>query len=305
MWALPQYHYVPETTDKLYFESAGQGHGSSIFPNGDIADFALAWLKKYLLDDDSYCEFLIEAPQSTSQFLTTLECNSTIEWNFSISEPIIEVFGDDDQWNPGDMISIEMDFCNDTDTGHMYYPGVILYSDSSITSIVNNHYWLYGMDSDSCNTVLFSVFADSTINEDTIITFSAYPEALNCQNQPEYCINGDTVNFNFPVVLQYASNNNLNLFPIHFTLHQNYPNPFNPTTTLKYDLPEDSFVNITVYDMLGNVVNNLVKANQSSGYKIVQWNATNNQGEPVSAGVYLYKIQAGDFADTKKMILLK
>ena len=58
------------------------------------------------------------------------------------------------------MISIEMDFCNDTDTGHMYYPGVILYSDSSITSIVNNHYWLYGMDSDSCNTVLFYVFAD-------------------------------------------------------------------------------------------------------------------------------------------------
>ena len=57
--------------------------------------------------------------------------------------------------------------------------------------------------------------------------------------------------------------------------------------------------------MLGNVVNNLVNANQSSGYKSLQWNATNNQGEAVSAGVYLYKIQAGDFADTKKMVLLK
>ena len=60
-----------------------------------------------------------------------------------------------------------------------------------------------------------------------------------------------------------------------------------------------------LYDMLGNVVNNLVNANQSSGYKSVQWNATNNLGKPVSAGVYLYKIQAGDFIDTKKMILLK
>ena len=85
----------------------------------------------------------------------------------------------------------------------------------------------------------------------------------------------------------------------------NYPNPFNSFTTLRYDLPEDSFVNVTVYDMLGNVVNNLVNTNQSSGYKSVRWDATNNQGESVSAGVYLYKIQAGNFVDTKKMILLK
>ena len=88
-------------------------------------------------------------------------------------------------------------------------------------------------------------------------------------------------------------------------LYPAYPNPFNPITTLRYELPEDSFVDITVYDMLGNVVNNLVNANELSGYKSIQWDATNNQGEPVSAGVYLYKIQAGDFVDTKKMILLK
>ena len=93
--------------------------------------------------------------------------------------------------------------------------------------------------------------------------------------------------------------------PNSFTVDQNYPNPFNPITTLKYDLPEDSFVDIIVYDMLGNVVNNLINKNQNSGSKSVQWDATNNQGEPVSAGVYLYKIQAGDFSQTKKMILLK
>ena len=90
-----------------------------------------------------------------------------------------------------------------------------------------------------------------------------------------------------------------------YQLNQNFPNPFNPITTVRYDLPEDSFVDVTVYDMLGNVVNNLVNNNQSSGYKSIQWDATNNQGEPVSAGVYLYKIQAGDFVDTKKMVLLK
>ena len=57
--------------------------------------------------------------------------------------------------------------------------------------------------------------------------------------------------------------------------------------------------------MLGNVVKNFVNANQSSGYKLVQWNATNNSGQPVSAGVYLYTIEAGDFRQTKKMVLLR
>ena len=93
--------------------------------------------------------------------------------------------------------------------------------------------------------------------------------------------------------------------PSKFILHQNFPNPFNPITTVRYELPEDSFVNVTIYDMLGNAVNNLVYTNQSSGYKSIQWNATNNQGQPLSTGVYLYSIEAGDFRQTKKMILLK
>ena len=93
--------------------------------------------------------------------------------------------------------------------------------------------------------------------------------------------------------------------PETFTLHQNYPNPFNPVTKLRYDLPQDSHVKVTVYDMLGNVINDLVNDNQNSGYKSIQWDATNNQGQQVSAGVYLYSIEAGDFRQTKKMILLK
>jgi hypothetical protein len=93
--------------------------------------------------------------------------------------------------------------------------------------------------------------------------------------------------------------------PDKFKLNQNYPNPFNPVTTLGYDLPEQGLVNITVYDMLGNIINELVNEVQYSGYKSIQWNATNNQGQPVSTGVYLYSIKAGEFRQTKKMILLK
>jgi len=96
-----------------------------------------------------------------------------------------------------------------------------------------------------------------------------------------------------------------NLLPDEFALHQNYPNPFNPLTTLRYDLPEDANVNITIYDIMGRIVKTMVNKEQNAGYKSVKWNATNNQGQPVSAGLYLYTIQAGDFRQVKKMVLLK
>ena len=112
-------------------------------------------------------------------------------------------------------------------------------------------------------------------------------------------------NISFSPSNSVGVDNRSETLPQRFALEQNFPNPFNPITTLRYELPEDSFVDVSVYDMLGNVVNNLVNTNQSSGYKSIQWDATNNQGQPVSAGVYLYKIQAGDFVDTKKMIFLK
>ena len=76
-------------------------------------------------------------------------------------------------------------------------------------------------------------------------------------------------------------------------------------TTLRYDLPDDAFVNITIYDMMGRVVSNLANSQQIAGYKSVQWNATNNAGQPVSAGLYLYTIEAGKFRQVKKMVLLK
>jgi hypothetical protein len=93
--------------------------------------------------------------------------------------------------------------------------------------------------------------------------------------------------------------------PSTYVLHQNYPNPFNPITTLSYDLPEDALVNITIYDMMGRQINTLVSSRQAAGYKSVLWNATNDAGQPVSAGLYLYTIQAGNFRQAKKMVLLK
>jgi flagellar hook assembly protein FlgD len=84
-----------------------------------------------------------------------------------------------------------------------------------------------------------------------------------------------------------------------------YPNPFNPITSLRYDLPEQAQVILTVYDLMGREVAQLVNTTQESGLKSVQWNATDMHGKPVSAGVYLYQIRAGEFVQTRKMVLLK
>ena len=95
------------------------------------------------------------------------------------------------------------------------------------------------------------------------------------------------------------------ILPDNYTLHQNYPNPFNPVTTLRYSLPFYDHVTLTIYDLKGEEINQIVNSNQPAGFQSVVWNATDYFGRSVGAGVYLYQIQAGDFKDTRKMVLLK
>ena len=111
--------------------------------------------------------------------------------------------------------------------------------------------------------------------------------------------------YSFIFVSELSNANKDILLPKEFILNQNYPNPFNPATTLSYTLPENSFVNVHVFDMLGRTVKTLVSEMQTAGNKVLRWNATDAAGSPVSAGIYLYMIQAGDFRQTKKMVLLK
>lgn len=97
----------------------------------------------------------------------------------------------------------------------------------------------------------------------------------------------------------------LEAIPEVFTLHQNYPNPFNPITTISYDLPEETYVNLVIYDILGKEITTLINENKPSGYQSTTWNSRNSLGEAVSAGIYFYQIQTKDFIKTRKLVLLK
>jgi hypothetical protein len=94
-------------------------------------------------------------------------------------------------------------------------------------------------------------------------------------------------------------------FPESFILKQNYPNPFNPSTQISYALPKETMVTISIYDMVGRNVRTLVNQTQSPGYYTTRWNATNDYGYSLSAGVYIYTINAGTYKKMKKMVVLK
>lgn len=85
-----------------------------------------------------------------------------------------------------------------------------------------------------------------------------------------------------------------------YSLSQNYPNPFNPVTSIKFDIPKSGFVKITVYDLLGREVTNLVNEQMQPGSYSVDWDASN-----YPSGVYFYKLEAGDFMESKRMVLVK
>ncbi len=110
---------------------------------------------------------------------------------------------------------------------------------------------------------------------------------------------------NGDIISQGTKEISLKAVPQEFSLHQNYPNPFNPLTTINYDLPNRSRVNLVIYDIMGREVITLLNEEKNEGYHSIIWNTRNNVGTPVSAGIYFYQIQAKDFVKTRKMVLLK
>lgn len=93
--------------------------------------------------------------------------------------------------------------------------------------------------------------------------------------------------------------------PVEYNLYNNYPNPFNPTTVIKYSIPEQTNVKLTIFNSIGQEVATLVNTTQNAGTYTFNWNGRNNAGAKVSSGIYLYHIQAGNFVSTKKMVMIK
>jgi hypothetical protein len=124
--------------------------------------------------------------------------------------------------------------------------------------------------------------------------YSIYDSAGN-----NYRYQGCNFTLLYKVIVTGVTNEDGNIVAT-YSLSQNYPNPFNPTTKIQFSIPQSSRVVIKVFDILGNEIETLVNEEKSIGTYKIYWNAAN-----LPSGVYFYRLQAGDFVQTKKMILIK
>ena len=111
--------------------------------------------------------------------------------------------------------------------------------------------------------------------------------------------------YNFTLVNPLVVGPDGSRLPDRFALSQNYPNPFNPATEIRFDLPTRSHVTLSVYNLLGQRVRALLDEERGAGTWTVTWNGTDENGRAVSSGMYFFKMDAGSFTATRKMILLK
>jgi hypothetical protein len=143
-----------------------------------------------------------------------------------------------------------------------------------------------------------------------------YPDTVFYIGSTSFTYGGSFIGFSSQTFQSDCYNitevNNSKSYPKEYTLEQNYPNPFNPNTIIKYSIPELSFVTLKIYDVLGNEIEILVNEEKPAGTYEVEFNShsgevrnlsTARQGLP--SGIYFYIIKAGEFVETKKMLLLK
>ena len=95
------------------------------------------------------------------------------------------------------------------------------------------------------------------------------------------------------------------IVPTTYQLFQNHPNPFNPMTTIRFDLPKVQTVRLTIYTVDGKVVTTLINENMPQGNHEVVWSGLDDAGRLVASGTYIYRLEAGDYMETKRMLLVK
>ena len=161
------------------------------------------------------------------------------------------------------------------------------------------HYAVYrNTDPDAAEWVMIGETPATFFQDDEVDpgTYSYAVEAFDA-------VNGSGMSEATSVML--SSDGSVDVIPEEFALYNNHPNPFNPVTNIVYDIPEMADVTITIYNIAGQRVHTLVQGQHSPGKYRVMWNATNDFGQPLASGMYIYMIRAGDFTSVKKLMLLK
>ena len=180
---------------------------------------------------------------------------------------------------------------------------------SSLEGMINGRVLPWVQDSSSNNYEVWSNFEANQRDVFFIGTDGQIDTSFNIT--PYNPSNPDDVVYIKELILSFRGNDNsslstrVELIPESFTLYQNYPNPFNPSTTIKYALSNNGFVNVSIYNVKGELVKTLFNGPQNKGKNSLIWNATNNENAPMAGGLYIYSISTENSIYSKKMMLLK
>ncbi len=147
--------------------------------------------------------------------------------------------------------------------------------------------------------ILVKVYCPDLVDNDPKVTI------CSIDNIPISDASGTSIILDLDTFTPPGKGPKISASPAQFSLSQNHPNPFNPACEIAYGLPTDCHVKLSIYNMLGHEVRVLVDQHQNAGYKSVKWDGKDGQGQDVTSGVYFYRIEAGDFVQSKSMILLK
>jgi hypothetical protein len=153
-----------------------------------------------------------------------------------------------------------------------------------------------------------SYYVNDLLNDTTFSATFSNGFSLNLNLKPygsAVCIISDTVKRLSVPLLVGLENGPGTTRVDEFRLFQNFPNPFNPTTTIRYELPKEGRVRVSVFNLLGEEVATLVDGRRAAGAHEVRWNANNQGGTPFPSGVYFVKVEAGTSVEIKRMMLLK
>ena len=155
------------------------------------------------------------------------------------------------------------------------------------------------ISADSATVAQAITFCDQLIDDGIVVNDELAKDIAETINE-DHMVGAGLIPLSTPSIA-YVSET----VPKRFDLGQNYPNPFNPSTTIRFDLPQPVHVQLKIYDVTGRLVATPVNEPRQAGVHSVVWNRTNRSGGPVASGVYFYRIQAGSFIMTRKMVLLK
>ena len=165
---------------------------------------------------------------------------------------------------------------------------------SSLDGMINGRVLPWVQDSSTSDYVVWSNFEANQRDIFFIGTDGQIDTSFNIT--PYNPSNTDDVIYIRELILSFRGNDNsslssrVELIPESFTLYQNYPNPFNPSTTIKYNLNDNSYVNVVIYNVAGELVKTLFNGPQNKGNNSLIWNAKNNENESVSGGLYIYSV---------------